>query len=90
MLRSFRQVFKSNRTPMAAVMIVVLLGLVAYLAPTGGAVSRDTVVARVYGHEVTMQELPNGPTSWSRMRKSEPACGPSSASTPCCWIPKAA
>ncbi|MDR3684067.1 MAG: peptidyl-prolyl cis-trans isomerase [Geothrix sp.] len=57
MLRSFRQVFKSNRTPMAAVMIVVLLGLVAYLAPTGGAVSADTVVARVYGHEVLMREL---------------------------------
>ena len=57
MLRSFRSVFKSNRTPMAAVMIVVLLGLVAYLAPAGGSVSRDTVVARVYGHEVTMQEL---------------------------------
>lgn len=57
MLRSFRQVFKSNRTPMAAVMIVVLLGLVAYLAPTGGAVSADTVVARVYGHEVLMRDL---------------------------------
>jgi peptidyl-prolyl cis-trans isomerase D len=57
MLRSFRQVFKSNRTPMAAVMIIVLLGLVAYLAPTGGAVSADTVVARVYGHEVLMREL---------------------------------
>jgi peptidyl-prolyl cis-trans isomerase D len=57
MLRSFRQVFKSNRTPMAAVMIVVLLGLVAYLAPSGGAVSADTVVARVYGREVLMREL---------------------------------
>jgi len=57
MLRSFRSVFKSNRTPMAAVMIVVLLGLVAYLAPTGGAVSADTVVARVYGREVLMREL---------------------------------
>jgi len=57
MLRSFRQVFKSNRTPMAAVMIVVLLGLVAYLAPTGGAVSADTVVARVYGREVLMRDL---------------------------------
>jgi peptidyl-prolyl cis-trans isomerase D len=57
MLRSFRQVFKSNRTPMAAVMIVVLLGLVAYLAPSGAAVSADTVVARVYGREVLMREL---------------------------------
>ena len=57
MLRSFRQVFKSNRTPMAAVMIVVLLGLVAYLAPTGGGVSSDSVVARVYGREVLMRDL---------------------------------
>ncbi|MDP1831801.1 MAG: peptidyl-prolyl cis-trans isomerase [Geothrix sp.] len=57
MLRSFRQVFKSNRTPMAAVMIVVLLGLVAYLAPGGGGVSSDTVVARVYGREVLMRDL---------------------------------
>jgi peptidyl-prolyl cis-trans isomerase D len=57
MLRSFRQVFKSNRTPMAAIMIVVLLGLVAYLAPSGGAASPDTVAARVYGREVLMREL---------------------------------
>ena len=57
MLRSFRQVFKSNRTPMAAVMIVVLLGLVAYLAPSGGGVTSDTVVARVYGRELLMRDL---------------------------------
>jgi peptidyl-prolyl cis-trans isomerase D len=57
MLRSFRQVFKSNRTPMAAVMIVVLLGLVAYLAPSGRVDTPDTVVARVYGREVTLREL---------------------------------
>jgi peptidyl-prolyl cis-trans isomerase D len=57
MLRSFRQVFKSNRTPMAAVMIVVLLGLVAYLAPSGGAVTADTVAARVYGREILMRDL---------------------------------
>ena len=52
MLRSFRQVFKSNRTPMAAVMIVVLLGLVAYLAPSGRVDTPDTVVARVYGRAI--------------------------------------
>ena len=57
MLRSFRQVFKSNRTPMAAVMIVVLLGLVAYLAPSGRVDTPDTVVARVYGREVLMRDL---------------------------------
>jgi len=57
MLRSFRSVFKSNRTPMAAVMIIVLLGMVAYLAPTGGAISADTVAARVYGKEILMREV---------------------------------
>ena len=57
MLRSFRQVFKSNRTPMAAVMIVVLLGMVAYLAPSGGVMTADTVVARVYGREILMRDL---------------------------------
>lgn len=57
MLRSFRQVFKSNRTPMAAVMIVVLLGLVAYLAPSGRVNSPDTVVARVYGREILLRDL---------------------------------
>ena len=36
MLRNFRQVFKGNQTPMAVVMMVVLLGMVAYLAPSHG------------------------------------------------------
>ncbi len=57
MLRSFRQVFKSNRTPMAAVMVVVLLGLVAYLAPSGRVDTPDTVVARVYGREVLLRDM---------------------------------
>jgi peptidyl-prolyl cis-trans isomerase D len=57
MLRSFRSVFKSNRTPMAAVMIIVLLGMVAYLMPSGTVTTPDTVVARVYGREITMREL---------------------------------
>jgi peptidyl-prolyl cis-trans isomerase D len=57
MLRSFRQVFKSNRTPMAAVMIVVLLGLVAYLAPSGRVDTPDTVVARVYGREILLRDM---------------------------------
>lgn len=57
MLRSFRQVFKSNRTPMAAIMIVVLLGLVAYLAPSGRVDTPDTVVARVYGRDVLLRDM---------------------------------
>jgi peptidyl-prolyl cis-trans isomerase D len=42
---------------MAAVMIVVLLGLVAYLAPSGQVDAPDTVVARIYGREVLMRDL---------------------------------
>ncbi|MBI3133013.1 MAG: peptidyl-prolyl cis-trans isomerase [Acidobacteria bacterium] len=57
MLRNFRSVFKSNRTPMAAVMGVVLLGMVAYLAPSQGGTTPDSVVARVYGREVLFREL---------------------------------
>ncbi len=58
MLRNFRQVFKSNRTPMAGVMIIVLLGLVAYLAPSGGgAGAPDTAVARVFGREILRQDM---------------------------------
>lgn len=57
MLRSFRQVFKSNRLPMAAVMILVTLGMVAYLAPSGRPDTPDTVVARVYGREVLLRDL---------------------------------
>lgn len=57
MLRNFRSVFKSNRTPMAAVMGVVLLGMVAYLAPSQGGTTPDSVVARVYGREILFREL---------------------------------
>ena len=57
MLRSFRSVFQSNRTPMAAIMILVLAGTVAYLMPSGQVATPETVVARVYGHEITMRQL---------------------------------
>ncbi len=58
MLRNFRQVFKGNQTPMAVVMMVVLLGLVAYLAPSGGgAAAPDNVMARVYGRDVLRRDI---------------------------------
>ncbi len=58
MLRNFRQVFKGNKTPMTLVMGVVLLGLVAYLAPSGrGAEMPGSVVARVYGREILRQDV---------------------------------
>jgi peptidyl-prolyl cis-trans isomerase D len=72
MLRNFRSVFKSNRTPMAAVMGVVLLGMVAYLAPSGGGqLSRDTVVARVYGREVVYRELAELTARYAEMMRKQ-------------------
>jgi peptidyl-prolyl cis-trans isomerase D len=58
MLRNFRQVFKGNQTPMAVVMMVVLLGMVAYLAPSQGAAEApDNVIARVYGRDILRRDL---------------------------------
>ncbi len=58
MLRNFRQVFKGNQTPMAVVMMVVLLGMVAYLAPShGNPDAPDNIVARVYGRDITRRDL---------------------------------
>ncbi len=72
MLRNFRSVFKSNRTPMAAVMGVVLLGMVAYLAPSGGGqMSRETVVARVYGREVLYRELAELTARYAEMMRKQ-------------------
>jgi peptidyl-prolyl cis-trans isomerase D len=51
-------VFKGNQTPMAVVMMVVLAGMVAYLAPSHGAADApDNVVARVYGRDITRRDV---------------------------------
>ena len=58
MLRNFRQVFKGNQAPMAVVMMVVLLGMVAYLAPShGNPDAPDNIVARVFGRDVTRRDM---------------------------------
>jgi peptidyl-prolyl cis-trans isomerase D len=57
MLRNFRKVFKGNQTPMTLVMGIVLVGLVAYLAPsTGSSEAPDNVMARVYGRDVLKRD----------------------------------
>lgn len=58
MLRDFRKVFKDNGTTMGALMVVLSAGMLMYLVPSGAqAVSPDSVVARVYGHEVFKREV---------------------------------
>ncbi|HXC16416.1 MAG TPA: peptidyl-prolyl cis-trans isomerase [Holophagaceae bacterium] len=58
MLRDFRKVFKDNGTTMGALMVVLSAGMLLYLVPSGSAsVTPDSVVARVYGHEVYKREV---------------------------------
>ena len=58
MLRNFRQVFQSNRTPMAAIFVVLIASFVVYLVPGGsGIVTQDTVAARVYGREILVRDV---------------------------------
>jgi peptidyl-prolyl cis-trans isomerase D len=52
MLRHFRSVFKSNQMPVMGVMLVVTLGMVAYLAPSGARNPAETVLARAYGRDI--------------------------------------
>lgn len=57
MLRNFRAVFKGSQTPMTVVMGIVLVGLVAYLAPgQSGPESSSSVIARVYGRDILRQD----------------------------------
>jgi len=57
MLRNFRQVFKGNQMPMTVVMGIVLVGLVAYLAPSSGnPEAPENVMARVYGRDVLKRD----------------------------------
>jgi peptidyl-prolyl cis-trans isomerase D len=57
-LRLFRKTFQSNQTPMTIIMLVVLAGMVAYLAPSRGAANApDNVVARVYGREILLRDV---------------------------------
>jgi peptidyl-prolyl cis-trans isomerase D len=58
MLRNFRSVFKDNQMPMAVIMMVVLLGMVAYLAPSHGSEGApDNVLARVYGRDINRRDV---------------------------------
>jgi len=58
MLRNFRTAIKSNRTPVATIMIVLTIGLLAYLVPSGNAVvTPETVLGRVYGREIKQRDI---------------------------------
>lgn len=73
-LRLFRNTFKGNQTPMTVVMMVVLLGMVAYLAPSGrgNASAPDNVVARVYGREILMRDVQQALSDMMRRMGNQP------------------
>ncbi len=58
MLRDFRKIFKSQGTTVGGLMLLLTLGMLAYLVPTGQA-SRapDSAVAMVYGREIQRHEV---------------------------------
>jgi peptidyl-prolyl cis-trans isomerase D len=68
MLRNFRTVFKSNKAPMGVIMMVVLLGMVAYLAPSrgGNLEAPDNVLARVYGRDIMRRDLDRSMSDMAR------------------------
>lgn len=72
-LRLFRNTFKGNQAPMTIVMLVVLLGMVAYLAPSGGrADAPDNVVARVYGRDILRRDVEQALTDMVRRMGNQP------------------
>ena len=72
-LRLFRKTFQSNQTPMTLIMLVVLLGMVAYLAPSGRGVSTpDDVVARVYGRDIVRKDVEQALSDMVRRMGNQP------------------
>ena len=58
MLRDFRKVFKDNGTTMGGIMVVLSIGMLWYLLPSGAnSVTPDSVVARAYGHEIYKRDV---------------------------------
>lgn len=57
-LRLFRNTFKGNQAPTTAIMLVLLLGMIAYLAPSGRSANMpDDTVARVYGRSILRRDV---------------------------------
>ncbi|HJU84388.1 MAG TPA: peptidyl-prolyl cis-trans isomerase [Holophagaceae bacterium] len=58
MLRDFRKFFKSQGTTVGGLMLLLTLGMLAYLVPSGQASQApETVVGRVYGREILRREV---------------------------------
>lgn len=58
MLQDFRKVFKGQQALTGSMMLALAVGMLAYLAPSGGThEAPDSVVARVYGHEVLKRDV---------------------------------
>lgn len=58
MLQDFRKVFKGQQALTGGMMLALAVGMLAYLAPSGGShETPDSVIARVYGHDILKRDL---------------------------------
>lgn len=58
MLQDFRKVFKGQQALTGSMMLALAVGMLAYLAPSGGShETPDSVIARVYGHDILKRDL---------------------------------
>ncbi len=58
MLQDFRKVFKGQQALTGGLMLALAIGMLAYLAPSGGShETPDSVVARVYGRDILKRDF---------------------------------
>lgn len=68
MLRNFRQVFKGKQQLTGGMMLILSVGMLTYLVPSGSTASApETVVARVYGREILYRDYVDSIRNMQRM-----------------------
>lgn len=68
MLRNFRQVFKGKQQLTGGMMLILSIGMLTYLVPSGSSASApESVVARVYGREILYRDYIDAIRNMQRM-----------------------
>ncbi len=68
MLRNFRQVFKGKQQLTGGMMLILSIGMLTYLVPSGSSASApESVVARVYGREILYRDYLDAIRNMQRM-----------------------
>ena len=73
MLRNFRQVFKGKQQLTGGMMLILSIGMLTYLVPSGSsAEAPESVVARVYGREILFRDYLDAIRNMQRMMGRQP------------------